>query len=344
VLRTQIRGSRSEGETLLQENRTLLQVLGRLQQGTHPATRATIARLVVQAVNDVVGPPVEDSALADKVAAPASELSEVGFTRLGQLLETAQVEDIAAWLSGRPVFNGHSQNHSDLVPRRIGDGAEAHFFGCYSQDDIYGAPHLFELANHPLVLAIAGKYLGCIPTLYSMNLWWVFSGHPNPPAVTHQFHRDFDDFKWCTLFCYLTDVRIGAGEQEFVRFSHRYDLIRQRKKLDKAQLDRLFTETGYKHQDGIDDLFKDDIVVIEGPAGSAILADTLGYHRGVPPTTGHRLMFWARYGLYANPTTMVGSGIGRHRTRLKQRLSDRPFVNYINRVYLGPLPRLVFDH
>jgi len=191
---------------------------------------------------------------------------------------------------------------------------------------------------------VAAKYLGCVPTLYSMNLWWVFSGHANHPTVTHRFHRDFDDFKWCTLFCYLTDVSVGAGEQEFIRHSHRLDLVRQRKGLDGAELTGPFSASGYKLQQRIDELFKDDIVVIEGPARSAIIADTFGYHRGVPPTVGHRLMFWARYGLYVNANTMVGSGIGRHRSDLKQRVSGRSFANYINRVYLGPTPMLLLEH
>lgn len=202
------------------------------------------------------------------------------------------------------------------VPRRVGEGAEAFHYGSYALKDIVEAPALIELANDPNLLTVAERYLGCTPTLYSLNAWWSFPGHAKPARVSQSFHRDLDDFRFCTLFVYLTDVGEHNGPHVYVRRTHRPDLLEQElARAGSEALDgleprireavvsgKLLRGQGYGIDPAILGPLRHLVDVIPGPAGSGLLADTYGFHMGIPPAKAPRLIFWARYGLHVNET------------------------------------------
>jgi len=266
--------------------------------------REFLAGLFAAVVNGSV--PRGESAGED--SSPAAALAGQGLCRLDLGLTPMQIAEIVAHLSDRPCYNSHTAFEGDKVARRLGAGAEAFHYASYSLTDIVRAPHLVELANHPGLLAIAERYLDCTPTLYSLNAWWSFPGKSEIAKVAQSFHRDRDDVRFCTLFVYLTDVDMESGPNVYVRGTHRRapierhlaerpDAVRALDAEDRALLDAgaLYGAEGYGSDRLIEGLFADRVEITTGPAGTAFLADTYGYHKGTPPRSKRRLMFWARY-------------------------------------------------
>jgi hypothetical protein len=312
-----------------------LAVLRMLQNNMTMAFRHRVADLVAKTVNDTLGHP----AFADDPGADAAaqHLHDEGYVPLGQVLPAAQVAEIVSYLSARPCFNAQVPRASDGIPRRLGAGAEDHHYGSYALEDVVAAPHLLELANHPTMTGIAARYLKCTPTLYSLNAWWSFAGH-GKASVSQEFHRDLDDFKFCTLFVFLTDVGPTTGAHMFIRRSHRVDLteaiLRDRAQHLKAErgltvtLDDLYGRTaGYGRDPLYREVFAGHIDTLTGPAGTGLFADTSGLHKGVPLSEGNRLMFWARYGLYRN----TGAASPVSAVLAAGRLPSDPATRYINR-------------
>ena len=134
--------------------------------------------------------------------------------------------------------------------------------------------------------------------------------------MTQAFHRDCDDFRYFSLFIYLTDVSESFGPHQYVAGTHKPDqftsmlIATLAPDVDSAKVAKIpaFNKLAelmtngpcYVGDDRIMDLFGENLETICASAGSAFLADPSGFHRAMHPTAGPRLMFWARYGLYPN--------------------------------------------
>lgn len=96
------------------------------------------------------------------------------------------------------------------------------FLGEYSRP--WDCPAIEQIGRDPIVLDIAGAYLGTPPRLIASELWWSFAGRhdrASQNAAAQLFHFDLDDFGQIKLFFYLTDVDEAAGPHVFVRATHR---------------------------------------------------------------------------------------------------------------------------
>jgi hypothetical protein len=280
-----------------------------MQRGLSRREQQRMAAVLVDVVNQQV--PLE--AMTEGTA-EAVELQAEGRVRLERLLSAEQAHAVRGHFLSRPCFNAHVPSVADGTARKVGEGAEAFHYGCYALSDILAAPHLLEIATSPLLLGAAQHYLGCTPTLYSMNAWWSFAGKSENAVYSQSFHRDTDDYRFCTLFCYLTDVDENGGPHLFVRRTQREDLVtayledrRRQGRLASEEHQRLLSglifdnaSAGYGSDPVIEDHFGDLIETILGPAGTGFLADTSAFHKGLRPRSRDRLIFWARYGLYTN--------------------------------------------
>lgn len=220
--------------------------------------------------------------------------------------------DVVRYFRETPCYSAHVPATSDGVPRRMSDVAAISNYGSCTLEQNILAPHLMELALDKSLLDLAGGYLGCVPSLYSINTFWTF---PIADAgVTHLYHRDVDDFRFLAVFVYWTDVTKGEGEFYYIQHSHNREWLDSEIKKyqakpfnwsrlnvsDVEEFHKCFSDYSQNNDSLYEKLFRKDLQTVCGPRGTAIISDTFNLHKGSLPATRPRLVTWFRYGLYAN--------------------------------------------
>lgn len=152
------------------------------------------------------------------------------------------------------------------------------------------------------------------------------------------------------MFLYLTDVEAGEGELYFIDGTHNCQTVgirvrprwrnrvlpfmRPEAATNAEEFRRLNGGTGYGYDAYYERLFPPYIRRVDGPAGTAIAADTFGLHRGTPPRTRARLVTWLRYGLYENVAYKADGTQPVPASRLKGRLPDDALTRSASRLVL----------
>jgi len=273
------------------------------------------------------------SAEAERIAA---QLVTDGMVDLGVLLDPAKVAEMRAHFASRPVYDGHEFTNSDGVAYDFATLRERAHYGTYSSEDVARSPHLIEIANDARLLQIAEAYLGCPPTIYHLNAWWSFA-RGTPATKAQALHRDVEELRFVTLFIYLTPVGERNGPHRFIRHSHDKDVLTRMlaglgwsQDVLETHVPPMFHGQAYQPTPATEELLAPLATVWQGPAGSAILADTYGFHMGVPVIEGERLMLWIRYGI-GHSTACFSPGYG---AILRPRIPQTPRARYVNRLLL----------
>lgn len=252
-------------------------------------------------------------------------------------LTVPNVEEVRRYFEINPVHKGSHIFSFDGRPQQMADVRASFPMAGYRADQVLRAPGLIDVLNDPRLIDLIEAYLGCVPTLYSVNAWW---SHPaNKPEMTNVqfFHRDTDDWRFVTLFIYLTDVDAESGPHQLVPGSHSLagmrDLVRKASWWPRFDVERSFVDDmGEDFSKDCDRLFGSMAVDITGPAGSMALVNTLALHRGLVPRRTARFVVWARYGLGPNTNSadleMGPLGLRQVNTTLQ----DTPRNRYINRL------------
>lgn len=246
----------------------------------------------------------------DRLTALAS-LKERAVSPLGALLTPGEADGISAYLAARPGFEGHHMNSSDGVERPFADivGAGGRYVA-YRPETVMKAPHAMALANRADILDFVEAAVGCVPTLYSVSAWWSLPTRDEPwPPQSQHFHRDDDDFRFFTLFVYLTDVDTEFdGPNQILPGSHTLAglnaLIAEaaatgRLAPDQKTVDNLMSQWPQPIT-LVETAFGPRIVSTLGQRGTGFVADTRALHRGFQPRDRRRCILWARYGLGPN--------------------------------------------
>ena len=135
---------------------------------------------------------------------------------------------------------------------------------------------------------IAQEYLQCRPVLTSVLLWL----NPVCPG-THTaniFHYDNDGPAFVKFFVYLSDVTESTGPHVFIRRTHTHmkpEKFRHSRRYEEQELLEFFGHENKK--------------VFTGPAGTMIVEDTMGFHRGSEVFDSYRLVLQLEYGLVDVP-------------------------------------------
>jgi hypothetical protein len=257
----------------------------------NPGVREKIANLVAHAL-----PSSRSFRPSPEAQGMARQLHEDGFVGIPGLLSTSELNDILRYLRSKECYD---PRHPELPGFR--DPAQAHkscFHAYYCDEDVIYTPHLLAIANHPTILQTIESLFGCKPTIASIYIWWLLGGYDYSDSEAGYFrwnathlHRDVDDWAQIKLFIYLTD-----GQKHL-------DLV----DVEKSCPDKLRTVTG--------------------PAGTAWLENTFGFHLGTLPEGQDRLIVAIGYSLLPQPFT----------TSPRQRQPDLdPFAYdpYINRLWV----------
>jgi hypothetical protein len=253
--------------------RALLYYLQRL--ATAPVARQAVAALIAAALRQfqgkLSGPPLDVEG-----GCVLAKLRQEGVAMLAPLASNATFERIAAYFARRPVLGPDGRRHAlEELPA-----------GCptaeYDLQTVLGCREVMALVNAPQVLRLAEAYLGCKPTLSSLGVRWSLPSEMAPPRF-QSFHRDVDDWRFLKLFIYLTDVEPDSGPHVYVRGSHRRRFGWRARSYELSEIAARFGA--------------DSLLTVTGPRGTTFVADTLGVHRGGPPSDRPRLMLQAQYSL-----------------------------------------------
>ena len=144
-----------------------------------------------------------------------------------------------------------------------------------------------RLALDTRLLGLVSRYLGMRAYLREVMVWW---DRPtaSPAKETQLWHRDYDDLINLKVFVYLNDVALDAGPFSFLAGTHPFGS--HRALIPEADPNRRMTDEEIGRF-----IPATDARVCLGAAGTVVICDTCGYHRGVKPTLNDRLMLALQY-------------------------------------------------
>jgi hypothetical protein len=143
-----------------------------------------------------------------------------------------------------------------------------------------------QIALHPNVLAVANGYLRLRSTLRALELW-LTQPTEGPAIQTQLWHRDADDLLNVKLFLYFSDVTRAAGPFTYAPRTHPLG--------DRRELPERDAEWRTTDEQMTQVVPESDWLVCEGTSGTAVFADTCGYHKQLKPESAERLMLVAHY-------------------------------------------------
>jgi hypothetical protein len=146
---------------------------------------------------------------------------------------------------------------------------------------------LLRMALDQKLLQIVSSYLGMWPRLHAIGAWLNFPT-PDEAKQSQLWHRDPEDFRLVKAFIYLEDVDSDHGPFCYIPKTHPFGeraavnpSVGHRKRITDEEM-----QAAIPAQDWLD---------CTGPAGTMILADTVGFHRGGKPKVGHRILITFTY-------------------------------------------------
>ncbi len=153
----------------------------------------------------------------------------------------------------------------------------------FDEQTLLDHPDVQKLISDHSILSLAQSYLASPPILDIVTMWWstAFSREASVDAA-QLYHFDMDRIRWLKIFFYLTDVTPTNGPHCYVAKSHK------RKGQPLSLLKRGYAripdeDIARYYQAG-------DIKEITGPRGTMFVADTRGFHKGMPISNGDRLL------------------------------------------------------
>ncbi|HRE61803.1 MAG TPA: phytanoyl-CoA dioxygenase family protein [Micropepsaceae bacterium] len=225
--------------------------------------------------------PKSAAALPPEVSGAAAGLASDGFVMTPGIVKSAMIDAMRSYFSAEPCRDPYRPELGQFIaPGQAPKGTHVAFFPL---ETVARAPHAMEIANHPVLLAIAEQDLGAKPLISALSAWWSLPAGDGTAQHAENYHRDVDDLDWVKYFLYLTDVDESAGPHLFIRGSH----------LDP----RLTTIRRYQDEEVHAVFGKEREVRFTGPAGTSFLEKTYGLHRGLPVVKTPRLIFQVFYSL-----------------------------------------------
>ena len=204
---------------------------------------------------------------------------------LDQVAKPEAVAALRAYFTNRPVKDAYRPGLGTfLAPAGVPKGTHVAFF---TNEEVARAPRIYDIFNHPDVLAAVSESLGGKPTIGYMAAWWSLPAGDGKALQAENFHRDVDDWRFIKLFVYLTDVDSESGPHVYVPGSHNTDKLAKIRRYTEEEVHSAFGPECEKR--------------FTGPAGTAFLENTYGFHRGFPPRSKPRLIVQATYCIQSVP-------------------------------------------
>jgi len=137
------------------------------------------------------------------------------------------------------------------------------------------------------LLEIAQRYIGTAPIIDIVTAWYSFPSASPSHEAAQLFHFDLDRVRWLKAFFLLTDQTVETGAHMYIPGTHRDGGIDDRllakgyTRLEDDEVAQFYPRESWKS--------------MEAPAGSILLEDTRGLHKGISLRKDHRLMLQFEY-------------------------------------------------
>jgi len=157
---------------------------------------------------------------------------------------------------------------------------------------VYSVPRELLLASadlqrllcDPYLLEIARRYLGVFPVVTKPDMWWDTDCLPTG-LRPRPFHVDSGCLRWLKVGVNLTDTTEETPHFVYVKGSHNPN------KATRPLTKRLASRMNLSDTE-VREICPERVMHLTGPAGSIILADTRGIHKGEIALRGHRLVLY----------------------------------------------------
>ncbi|MEQ1586317.1 MAG: hypothetical protein ABL895_10585 [Cyclobacteriaceae bacterium] len=242
--------------------------------------------------------------LKERINAHVNNLTNDGYTILDHKLSTEKVEAIVNYSEQIKCYDSYRSDSEPIDHRNA--PLETHVAN-YGREDLIKFKPILDIANDSGLLQIVQEFLGAKPTISNINMWWSFGGRKQAEHA-QLFHRDLDDWRFCKLFIYLTDVDEESGPHVYVRKTSKSPLFRKIRRYSDAEIVSTFG--------------KENVIRFVKPKGATFLVDTYGFHKGLLPNSKNRLLLQIQYSLHP-------IGIENY---VPIEMKDNPYNSYINRL------------
>jgi hypothetical protein len=142
---------------------------------------------------------------------------------------------------------------------------------------------LQDLIADPFLYRIAEVYLGSEPYLDPVELWWFVPFSERDDAWAEEYHFDHDAPRWLKFFFNFEDINLCNGPHCFIEGTH----------LDNGIPSEIRRRGYARNPDSLifSQIDKSREKIFTVKAGSLLIEDTRGLHKGLTPVEGRRLMF-----------------------------------------------------
>ena len=238
------------------------------------------------------------------------ELTDNGLIDNPIIISKDVANEIKDFLHTKLMHDPESNNTKDFLFEEKPEKIKRGFYKC---EDVVRSPHVLDIANDPKLLSIAYNYFGAIPTIDYIGSWWSFPS--TDLALTQSYHRDIDTLNSLKFFVYLTEVDSDSGPHMYVNGSHESQFRTSKDKMH-GDID-IISEYG-----------NDNVTEQKGLAGYTFIADTFGFHKGLPPRANNRLVLQIIYTLKRTPFSPKKPFIDEDKA---SSLCTNSYSSYINR-------------
>jgi hypothetical protein len=221
-------------------------------------------------------PPPSASRLIDQAEIPAAltAVRQNGFYVFDKVIDADFVSSIRAFAESAPCQARGFDSPRGVYPRSAPQAGRYDF----DEQTALQCSEVQEFVSDPAMVAIARSYLGQPVLLDEMAFWWTTTQRSDMANQNAQlFHQDRNRLSFLKFFMYLTDVTLDSGPHVVLRGSHRS--IPPSLRSDGRKDDAAVVSAG----------LASDIREITGPAGSLMVVDTIGLHKGKTPIARDRL-------------------------------------------------------
>jgi len=218
-----------------------------------------------------------------------AQLNIDGYAILDTKLAPEIVSELATYFATAPCTLTSDQK-LDLAPEdRVVVNMENPLAEKYAVDTNAIVAH--EIVRKMLtdrgLLQVAQEYLGSTPIVDIVTAWYSFPSASPSHEAAQLFHFDLDRVRWVKAFFLLTDQTIETGAHLYIPGTQRdggisSDLLAK----GYARLEDHEVATYYP---------EDEWKSMVAPAGSILLEDTRGLHKGISLQRDHRLMLQFEY-------------------------------------------------